>query len=384
MNLYTNIIIVKLLFYRKTPYFHIKINNLLVMESISASNSLIVFNKFGYSAIYQYVRKNNFSKIFVLVDENTDKFCLPLFLENLSDRITPQIIKISAGEKYKNIETCSNVWNILSESDADRKSLLINLGGGVITDLGGFVACTFKRGIKYLNIPTSLLAMVDASVGGKTGIDLGPLKNQIGVINSGDFVLIDTKFLETLPNNQFNSGISEMLKHGLITSDDYWLKMVKYLKDKTGLEELIHESIEIKAKVVEKDPFENGLRKTLNYGHTIGHAIESYFLENKNKKDLLHGESIAIGMILSTYISFKKLNFPEKKMLGIKNTILELFKKTPINNDDIREIIELMKFDKKNYYGKINFVLLEDIGRPKLDCQVENDLIIEAFKFYSN
>lgn len=384
MNIYTKIIIVNLLFYRKTPYFHTLINKFLLMKTISAGNCNVVFNLEGYDAINQYLNENKFSKIFVLVDENTAKFCLPLFLENFSNKIKPQIIKIKAGENYKNIETCSSIWDILSESGADRKSLMINLGGGVITDLGGFVACTFKRGIKYINIPTSLLAMVDASVGGKTGVDLGSLKNQIGVINSGDLVLIDTKFLETLPTNQFNSGISEMLKHGLITSDAYWLKIVKYLEDKTNLDELIYESIQIKAKVVEKDPMENGLRKTLNYGHTIGHAIESYFLQSSSKKDLLHGEAIAIGMVLSTYISFKNLRFPEDKLLNIKHSILELFKKISFSKSDLETIIELLKFDKKNSYGEINFILLEDIGKPKIDCQVENDLILDAFTFYSN
>ena len=384
MNLYTKIIILNLFFYRKTPYFHTTNNKFLLMEAISTGNCNVVFNEEGYGSINQYLKENKFSKIFGLVDENTSKFCLPIFLDNLSNKITPQIIKIKAGENYKNIKTCSTIWDILSESGADRKSLLINLGGGVITDLGGFVACTFKRGIKYINIPTSLLAMVDASVGGKTGVDLGSLKNQIGVISSGDLVLIDTKFLETLPTDQFNSGISEMLKHGLINSDAYWLKMVKYLEDKNNLDELIYESIQIKAKVVEKDPYENGLRKTLNYGHTIGHAIESYFLQNSSKKDLLHGEAIGIGMVLATYISFKKLGFPETKMHESKKTILELFTKISFNNNDIIKIIDLLKFDKKNYYGEINFILLEDIGKPKFDCQVENDLILDAFRYYSN
>jgi len=384
MSLYTKIIIVNLLFYRKTPYFHALINKLLLMKSISAGNCKVVFNEEGYYSINQYLNENKFSKIFVLVDENTAKLCLPLFLNNFSNKIKPHIIKIKAGENYKNIKTCSTIWDKLSENGADRKSLMINLGGGVITDLGGFVACTFKRGIKYINIPTSLLAMVDASVGGKTGVDLGSLKNQIGVINSGDLVLIDTKFLKTLPTNQFYSGISEMLKHGLITNNVYWHKMVNYLEDKKNLDELIYESVQIKAKVVEKDPLENGLRKSLNYGHTIGHAIESYFLESDSKKDLLHGEAIAIGMILSTYISFKKLGFPESKMNSIKKTILALFNKISFSNNDLELIIGLLKFDKKNSYGEINFTLLKDIGKPKVDCQVENDLILDAFKYYSN
>ncbi len=201
------------------------------MNSIRNGHSQIIFNKECYVVLNQYIKSNNFSKIFVLVDNNTSKFCLPIFMSKLDLDCKIETIEIDSGEEHKTIDTCSSVWKALSDFGADRKSLLINLGGGVITDLGGFVACTFRRGIKYINIPTTLLAMVDASVGGKTGVDLGSLKNQIGVISSGDLVLIDTEYLETLPKNQFKSGVSEMLKHGLITSDDYWLKMVKYLND---------------------------------------------------------------------------------------------------------------------------------------------------------
>ncbi len=354
------------------------------MDSIRNGTSQVVFNKECYIVINQYIKSNNFSKIFVLVDNNTSKYCLPRFLVKLDPDCKVEIIEIESGEEHKTINTCSNVWNALSDSGADRKSLMINLGGGVITDLGGFVACTFRRGIKYINIPTTLLAMVDASVGGKTGVDLGSLKNQIGVINSGDLVLIDKVYLKTLPKNQFNSGVAEMLKHGLITSDDYWIKMVNYLKDAENINSLIHESIEIKAKVVDKDPNENGLRKTLNFGHTLGHAIESYFLQNKTKRDLLHGEAIAIGMILETYLSYKTTNFPKEKMDKIKAAILSLFPKVEFDIQDYSRIISLLIFDKKNNYGKINFVLLEDIGKPILDCQVNNDLILESFKYYNN
>ena len=261
---------------------------------------------------------------------------------------------------------------------------MINLGGGVVTDLGGFVACTFKRGFKYINVPTTLLSMVDASVGGKTGVDLGSLKNQIGVISSGDLVLIDTHFLKTLPINQFDSGVAEMLKHGLITGDIYWNKMVDYLNNEKNLDSLIHGSVIIKANVVEVDPNENGLRKTLNYGHTLGHAIESYFLNNKEKEELLHGEAIGIGMILATYISYKKLGFPEQKLHQIKETFLKLFEKVIFEDSDYQKIIDLLKYDKKNEHGNINFVLLRDIGDTEIDCIVDNNLILEAFDYYNN
>jgi 3-dehydroquinate synthase len=262
---------------------------------------------------------------------------------------------------------------------------MINLGGGVITDLGGFVASTFKRGIAYIQVPTTLLSMVDASIGGKTGVDLGHLKNQIGVINTGEMVLIDTSFLNTLPENQMRSGLAEMLKHGLIYSEDYWNKFNSlenlHVED---LDKLIHESIEIKNHIVEKDPFENNLRKTLNYGHTLGHAIESFYLSDTSKIPLLHGEAIAIGMILATYISTELTGFPKDDCNKIKNTILSVFKQTKISDADFHSIINLLKFDKKNEHGNINFVLLEGFGKPKINCQVENNLILEAFKYYNS
>ncbi len=354
------------------------------MKSIKNNDSTILFNEACYPTLNEYVKDGNFSNIFVLVDTNTHNNCLPYFLSHLVTNVTVEIIEIESGEINKTIDTCSGVWNALSELGADRKSLMINLGGGVVTDLGGFVACTFKRGIKYINVPTTLLSMVDASVGGKTGVDLGSLKNQVGVISSGDLVLIDTKFLKTLPKNQLNSGLAEMLKHGLITGDVYWNKMVKYLNNEENLDSLIHGSVVIKAEVVETDPNENGLRKTLNYGHTLGHAIESYFLDNPEKEELLHGEAIGVGMILATYISHKQLGFPEVKLHQIKDTILKLYAKVKFEESDYEHIIDLLKYDKKNEHGNINFVLLNDIGNTKINCKVENTLIMEAFNYYNN
>ena len=239
-----------------------------------------------------------------------------------------EIIEIEDGEINKNFETCSGVWNALSELGADRKSLLINLGGGVVTDLGGFVASTFKRGIRYINVPTTLLSMVDASVGGKTGVDLGNLKNQIGVINQPEMVLIISSFLKTLPKDEMRSGLAEILKHGLISSEEYWNK-ANALSELTleDLDDLIEESVEIKKEVVTQDPFEKNIRKTLNYGHTLGHAIESYCLTSKSREKLLHGEAVAIGMILATYISKELEGFPENKLQDITHKILDIFGK---------------------------------------------------------
>ncbi|EDP95815.1 putative 3-dehydroquinate synthase [Kordia algicida OT-1] len=306
-------------------------------------------------------------------------------MANLQTDIPVEVIEIPAGEINKNIETCTGVWNVLSELDADRKSLMINVGGGVVTDLGGFVASTFKRGISYINVPTTLLSMVDASVGGKTGVDLGTLKNQIGVINTPEMVLIDTSFLATLPANEMRSGLAEMLKHGLIYDEAYWKKMIDLsnftLEDLDGL---IYESVVIKNNVVTEDPKENGLRKILNFGHTLGHAIESYFLTHETKETLLHGEAIAIGMVLASYISNKQEGFSSEKLDEIKHVIIDMYGKVEFENADYETIIDLMKYDKKNSHGNINFVLLSDIGAPVLDKIVPNTTILEAFQFYNS
>ena len=355
------------------------------MDSITANKSIIHFNNTCYTSLNQHIEDNNFSNIFILVDENTHLHCLPKLLEKLETDKTIEIIEIESGEINKTIETCVGVWNALSELDADRKSLMINIGGGVITDLGGFVACTFKRGIAYINIPTTLLSMVDASVGGKTGVDLGHLKNQIGVISNPDLVLIDTPYLDTLPQDQMRSGLAEMLKHGLITGEGYWNKFQDLSKlSLDNLDELIYESVIIKRDVVTEDPFEDGLRKTLNFGHTLGHAIESYYLSNPNKTTLLHGEAIIIGMILACYMSTELVGFPKETTDSIKKLFLSYYDKVTIEKNDYPAIIELLKYDKKNNHGNINFVLLESIGKCKMDCLVDNKLIIEAFEFYTS
>jgi 3-dehydroquinate synthase len=260
---------------------------------------------------------------------------------------------------------------------------MINLGGGVITDLGGFVASTFKRGIEFINVPTSLLSMVDASVGGKTGVDLGNLKNQVGLFNEGVMVLVDTNFLKTLPTEELYSGYAEMLKHALITSEADWLE-VKGIKEKgiDQLDALIYRSVTIKNEVVLKDPTEQGLRKTLNYGHTLGHAVESYFLSHPDKKTLLHGEAIGIGIILASFISSKLFNFPEEKLAEIKEVFLTLYKPVTISENDVNELCKLLIFDKKNAFGKINFILLANIGKHKIDVEVDDKLIIDSFNFY--
>lgn len=318
------------------------------MTSIQAENYSIHFNTEAYRHLNSYLNTVKVSKIFVIVDSNTHDFCLPKFLSNVETEVTIEIIEIEAGEIHKNIETCVGVWEALAELDADRKALIINLGGGVVTDLGGFVACTYKRGVSYMNVPTSLLAMVDASVGGKTGVDLGVLKNQVGVINSGEMVLIDTSFLQTLPDIQMLSGLAEMLKHGLIFSRDYWNKFNNWTpKNFDVLDELIYESVQIKYDIVTKDPFEDNLRKSLNFGHTLGHAVESFYLNNPTKRELLHGEAIAAGMILECFISYQLTDFSKEDLDQVVALITSLYKMVSINSNDYKSIIELLKHDKR-------------------------------------
>ncbi|HMC02405.1 MAG TPA: 3-dehydroquinate synthase [Flavobacteriaceae bacterium] len=355
------------------------------MNSITANDCIIHFNEMSYNALNEHLKTNNYSKVFIIVDENTHQHCLPEFLGNTESLENIEIIEVESGEANKTIDTCVGIWNTLSGFEADRKCLVINLGGGVITDMGGFVASTFKRGVKFINVPTSLLSMVDASVGGKTGVDLGHLKNQIGVIINPEMVMINTKFLKTLPDNQLKSGMAEMLKHGLISSQTYWDKFSD-LSNLTyrDLDELIYESVLIKKEIVDKDPYEKNLRKTLNFGHTLGHAIESYFLSNPDKDELLHGEAIAVGMVLETYISTKLLGFSKELCDTIKDVMVTNYSKVPIDNTDIEPIIQLLKYDKKNEHGSINFVLLEAIGKPKIDCNVDDELIHESFKFYNS
>lgn len=353
------------------------------MTSIKTQDYTIYFNNDGYTALNQHLKVSNYSKIFILCDTNTNTDCVPFFLANISNEINYDILEINPGEESKNLDICLGLWEALSEYGADRKSLIINIGGGVVTDLGGFVASTFKRGVDFINIPTSLLAMVDASIGGKTGIDLGSLKNQIGVINTPKLIVVDTSFLETLPQLEIRSGLAEMLKHGLIYDEKYWNKIQKLSQSTIDdLDVLIYESIIIKKSIVEQDPTEQGLRKILNYGHTLGHAIESYFMENETKKRLLHGEAIAIGIILANYLSVKYCSFSKDKNNSIKSIIKAIYGHVEINKEDHSPIIELLKYDKKNEHGNINFVLLEAIGKPKMDCKVDNEIILEAFKFY--
>lgn len=362
--------------------FKITLSN---MKFIQANGYPIYFNEKGYEALNNHLSENEYSSIFVIVDSNSNENCLPNFLPNIATNVALEVIEFEAGESNKNIETCVEIWKVLTELGADRKSLVINVGGGVVTDLGGFVASTFKRGIDFIHVPTTLLAMVDASVGGKNGVDLDSLKNQIGTITIPKMVLIDTSFLETLPQNEMRSGLAEMLKHGLIYDKSYWEQFLDLNKiDFADFDTLIYDSVFIKNEIVKQDPTEKGLRKALNFGHTLGHAIESYFLENENKKNLLHGEAIAVGMVLESYISLKKNLISEEEYAQIKTTIKNIFEDVIFEEKDMLPIQELLIHDKKNEYGNIQFVLIDGIGKIKINQNVENELINASFEDYKS
>lgn len=355
------------------------------MKTIQTNDYSIQFKEEGYEALNQFITTSNPSKIVILTDENTRSYCQNHFLSKLNSSIETITTSIPNGETHKNIHTCIDLWNFLSQNNIDRSALMINLGGGVITDIGGFVASTYLRGIQYINIPTTLLSMVDASIGGKTGIDQGLLKNQVGLIINPKMVVIDQFYLNTLPKTEFHSGVAEILKHGLIHSEDYWKQVAEEsIKLNNLIDDIIYKSILIKKEIVEKDQLEQGLRKSLNYGHTLGHAIETYSLSGKLIKPLLHGEAVAIGLVLETYLSHVIYKFPKQILKELSASYTEYYKKINFDKEAIDEILPLMKFDKKNKNGNINFVFLKAIGKPLFDCRADNNLIYNAFEFYAN
>lgn len=345
----------------------------------------VYYKEKAWNVLMQKTHELKPSKIFIIVDENTENHCFPYFLSKTDCISSYHIVRIPSGEKNKNIQTCLRVWEELSELGADRSSLIINLGGGVLTDLGGFVASTMKRGLTFINIPTTLLSMVDASVGGKNGVDLGYIKNQIGTVQLPIMVIVDITFLETLPLPQIYSGMAEMIKHALIDGDSSWYKIREMdPRNKNAFEKLIQESIDIKNKIVLEDPLEKGKRKILNYGHTLGHAIESYFMDCGDRAPLLHGEAIAVGMILATYFSYVLLGLEKEKLEKISELILRYFPKQNFSADDIEHIQNLTIYDKKNRNGQVLFVLMRDFGKFEIDSIVDKQLIIKGFNYYKS
>lgn len=321
-------------------------------------------------------------KFFILTDSNTNKNCLNML--HCSEPIAnAHIITIKADDTNKDIESTAHVWKELSDNGCTRHSCLMNIGGGMVTDLGGFAASTFKRGIDFINIPTTLLSMVDASVGGKTGINFNGLKNEIGVFNDAKAVIIDTAFLKTLDQHNICSGYAEMLKHSLLKDYKMWAQHINfnlYSPDFDSLLSMIKESVGVKERIVSEDPHESGIRKALNLGHTAGHAFESYAMHTN--RPILHGYAVAYGIICELYLSHALQGFPLDKMRQTVNFIKENYGRMNITCDDYESLYSLMKHDKKNTGNEINFTLLKDVGDIKINQTVSKELIMESLDFY--
>ena len=328
-----------------------------------------------------FLPKNRKRQKFVLADENTLRLCWPVLARMIPKFDSIKVIEIKSGEENKNIDVASNVWRILTDLEAFRDSILINLGGGVITDLGGFVASTYKRGIEFINIPTTLLSQVDASFGGKTGIDLNLYKNQVGSFSWPSGVYIFSEFLNTQSRRQILSGYAEMIKHGLIADSDYWSKIkANKLDSLDGLVKLIPASIRLKNKIIIDDPTESNLRKTLNFGHTIGHALETYALEGR-EGSLFHGEAIALGMIGEAYISYKKRYLKKDQLMEITNYIKPLYRVPKFDTVEYHRVIQIMKNDKKLKGKGMSMTLLKSIGDARIDVPVSSDQITSALDY---
>lgn len=320
--------------------------------------------------------------LFILTDEKTAQACLPVIQRYRCLR-NARHITVPQGDTNKDLQSLTTIWQYLSENGATRHSLLINLGGGMITDLGGFAAATFKRGIDIINIPTTLLAMVDASVGGKTGINFNGLKNEVGAFCDARYVLLSTTFLKTLDSENLRSGYAEMLKHGLISTTERWAELVNYdlaQPDLAQLQHMVGQSVAVKQDIVAQDPHEHGIRKALNLGHTIGHAFESYAMQQG--RPILHGYAVAYGIICELYLSAVKTAFPTDRMRQTVNFIRENYGQMNITCDDYPALLDLMRHDKKNTAGTINFTLLGDIGDIRINQTATEEEIKEALDFY--
>ncbi|MFT3754240.1 MAG: 3-dehydroquinate synthase [Paludibacter sp.] len=334
------------------------------------------------SELDEAIGKQSGESIFVLTDQNTRRLCLPLAMQ--SEKLKGcHVICIPSGDENKNIDSAVAIWKYLSENGATRKSLMINIGGGMITDIGGFTASTFKRGMRYINVSTTLLGAVDAATGGKTGINFMGLKNEIGVFAPAETVLINIDFFRTLDEANLRSGYAEMVKHALIDTKEEWESVLKF--DLEGinfdkLKELLNRSIRIKERVVEQDPFEANIRKALNLGHTFGHAFESW--SYKIERPVLHGYAVMWGLLCELYLSFVKLNFPKEELLRLKYLIKEYYGTFEFSCEQYETLFELMTHDKKNESKEINFTLLADVGDIRINQTATKDEIFECFDFF--
>jgi 3-dehydroquinate synthase len=350
----------------------------------SKLHSNIVFSQHIGDELKKIVEKYPSGKVFLLTEQTAARFCMPVIEPVLDEFSIPKVI-IASGEENKNIQSVGQVWDFLSNHSADRKSLLINLGGGMLTDLGGFAASTFKRGMDFVNIPTTLLAQVDASLGGKTGFNFNGLKNEIGVFKEPEAVLINTNFLKTIDRENFLSGYAEMLKHGLIKSVMHWQELMSYDLDEidyTALEEIIAHSVAIKEWHVINDLTEQNIRKALNFGHTAGHAFESYAM--KTGHPILHGYAVVYGMIVELYLSLRKCGLEISELEDISAWLIAKYGKFEIKESGYEALYQLMTHDKKNEGNRINFTLIPEVGKVEINVNCSKELILEALEYYMN
>ncbi len=326
----------------------------------------------------QFIEQQKPSSLAVLVDNHTARYCYPVVKQLLPKH---RLIRIPAGEGYKNMTTCDTIWGALTKASFDRHGLVLNLGGGVIGDMGGFCAATYKRGIAFAQLPTTLLSQVDASVGGKLGVDFQGLKNHIGVFQLPDAVLIDTAFLSTLPERELRSGFAEVIKHCLIADADEWARLRRYDLEDLDWNRTVAHSVAIKQRVVEQDPTEKGLRKILNFGHTLGHAVETHFLD-RPKGRLLHGEAIAAGMVMEAYLSYQLGMIEETLLHEIEEYLFAVYGRVALKNEDIEPILFNTLQDKKNRAGQVRMALIDGPGRCAYDIPVSKVFMRQALDYY--
>ncbi len=336
----------------------------------------------GQKALFTFntfLKKTNYKQYFILCDQNTLKHCLPLLLANCPTLKKADIFEIESGESSKSLEVATQIWQCLIDQNAGKDTLIINLGGGVVCDLGAFCASVYKRGIDFVNVPTSLLAMADASVGSKTALDLNGIKNIIGTFYDAKAVFIDPIFLFTLPNREIKNGLAEMVKMALIGNKALWQTLNNA---NTSLDEkIIQQAVQIKSKIVLKDPFDKGIRQALNYGHSIGHAIEALYSDNKFP--ILHGEAVVMGMIIENHIAHQKKLLNKTSLLEVNNYLIQNFKPKPIALSDIEKCIAYLQHDKKNKGNKLKFSLLNKIGQCKIQVEVNASQIKKALLYYT-
>jgi len=330
-------------------------------------------------SLTQFISQSKYSKVIVIADNNTKKHCYPLIKASLPKH---KLVEIRSGEPNKILATCEKIWTVMTSEELDRHALVINIGGGVIGDMGGFCAAVYKRGIDFIQVPTTLLSQVDASVGGKLGIDFQGFKNHIGVFKLPESVLIDPVFLNTLPEREIRSGFAEIIKHCLIADQNKWNEISHRDFEEQNWADLIAHSVKIKQKIVEEDPTEKGLRKILNFGHTLGHAVETLFLSKNANQRLFHGEAIAVGMIMESYLSFKRGLITKESLEQIEEFIFAIYGKVKISAEDVEAIIALTRQDKKNKGNEVRFSLLTGIGSCGYDMVVSVADMRKAIAYY--